>query len=81
LPFVIAQPSFIIGERDQKRTGEAIGVVFTDAAASVIGAFGAKKTRDRYASIRGEELARGLVRAALDPAAEGKVFTSAELRG
>ncbi|MCA9542015.1 MAG: NAD(P)H-binding protein, partial [Myxococcales bacterium] len=80
LPFTIARPSFLIGERDASRPGEAVGAAVTDALLGAVRLFGAKRTADRLRSIRGEALAAGLVRAALDPAAEGQVLDSADLR-
>lgn len=80
LPFTIARPSFIVGERDEHRPGEAVGAAVADAPLKLIGLLGGRRTADRYRSITGPELAQGLVRAAFDPAAEGAVVDSADLR-
>jgi uncharacterized protein YbjT (DUF2867 family) len=80
LPFTIARPGFIIGDRDEPRLGETIGATISDAALSVLGALGARTVRDRFHSIRGPELARALVRLGLDPEAQGKTFGPEQLR-
>lgn len=80
LPYTIVRPGFIVGDRDDARPGEAIGAAVSDAALSVVGFFGGRTLRDRYQSIRGEDLAKALVRLALDPSAEGEVFEPESLR-
>ncbi len=80
LPWTIARPSFIVGDRDERRPGESVGAAVADAPLKLIGLLGGRRVADRYRSISGPELARGLVRAALDPAAEGAVLDSADLR-
>jgi uncharacterized protein YbjT (DUF2867 family) len=80
LPYTIIRPGFIVGDRDESRPGEAIGAAIADGALSFFGALGAKTLRDRYHSIRGEELARALVRLALDPKAENRSFEAEALR-
>lgn len=74
LPYVIARPSFIHGDREEARAGEAIGASVANAALGLLGALGAKDTRDRYRSITGAQLARALVTLAQDPEAENRVF-------
>lgn len=67
LPHVIVQPSFISGEdRPQSRPAERIGAVVSDGVLSVLGALGATRLRDRYASLTGEELGRALVAVSQD---------------
>lgn len=80
LPFTIARPSFIVGARDEARPGEAVGAAVADAPLKLMGMLGGRRTADRLRSIDGPTLAAGLVRAALDPAAEGAVLDSADLR-
>lgn len=80
LPYTIVRPSFIVGDRDEKRFGEAVGAAIADSALGLLGAVGARKTRDRYRSITGRQLADALVRLALDPGAEGRVVSADELR-
>jgi uncharacterized protein YbjT (DUF2867 family) len=66
LPFVIARPAFITGgDRDEFRLGERVASVSLDGVLGLLGALGARGLRDRYASLTGEQLARGLVAAAL----------------
>ena len=66
LPFVIARPAFITGgDRDEFRPGERMASVVLDGVLGTLGALGARGLRDRYASLTGGELARGLVATAL----------------
>ncbi len=80
LPHTIARPSFIVGDRDRARVGETVGAAVADAPLKLIGWLGGRRTADRLRSIDGPTLAAGLVRAALDPQAEGAVLDSADLR-
>ena len=80
LPYTIARPSFIVGDRDVPRAGEKVGSAIANAGLALVGALGGAKVRDRYSSISGEELAAGLVRIALDPAWVGRVAEAADLR-
>ncbi len=80
LPYTLVRPGFIIGDRDEQRAGEAVGAAIADGALSLLGALGARGVRDRYHSIRGEDLARALVRLGLDPAAENGTFEPESLR-
>ncbi|HJL19782.1 MAG TPA: NAD(P)H-binding protein [Sandaracinaceae bacterium LLY-WYZ-13_1] len=80
LPYTVARPSFILGERDAARPGESVGAAIADGLLGVAGAVGARKLRDRYRSITGDELAQALVRLALDPDAVGRIVEADELR-
>jgi uncharacterized protein YbjT (DUF2867 family) len=80
VPFTIARPSFILGERDESRPGERIGSTVADAALGVAAAFGARRLRARYQSIQAPDLAEALVRLALDPAAQGRTVHAEDLR-
>lgn len=81
LDHVIARPSFIVGPgRDEPRPLEHLGASLVDGALGVAGALGARRLRDRYRSTTNVDLARALVRVALDPEAHG-VFESEDLRG
>ena len=80
LPYTIVRPSFIVGERDEVRAGEAVGAALGDGLLALLGASGARRLRDRYRSIRAEDLAEALVRLALDPAAADRVVAADELR-
>jgi len=81
LPYTIARPAIITGGREEPRLGEAIGASVVDGALAVAGFLGARKLRDRYHSITNVELARGLVRVAMDPACENQVVEGEALRG
>lgn len=80
LSHTIARPSFIVGERDSFRPGEAFGAATSDGLLTFAGWFGASKLRDRYTSMRGEVLARALLNAALDPAMAGRTLEADALR-
>jgi uncharacterized protein YbjT (DUF2867 family) len=81
LPHIIARPSFISGpDRDESRPGERVGAVVADALLGAAGLLGARRLRDRYASIHPAQLGEGLVRLALDPAAESRTYATEELR-
>ena len=64
LPWVIARPSMIHGERDEGRPGEAAISVFGDGILAVAGLFGAKKLRAKYRSTSSDILAAALIRLA-----------------
>lgn len=66
VPYTIVRPSFISGaDRDEQRTGERLGSVVADVGLGLLGALGAKTTRDRYATVSGTDLGRMLVTVAL----------------
>ena len=81
LHYLIARPAFVTGDdREEHRPIERWSARFGDAALSVAGMLGARGLRDRWSSITGEQLARGLVRLALDPASRDLVMHSDALR-
>lgn len=80
LPYTVVRPGFIVGERDEQRLAESIGAAISDAALSLVSLVGGRSLRERYRSIRAEELARALVRLALDPAAAGRTLEAEGLR-
>lgn len=80
VPYTIARPSFIVGERDDARPAEKLGAPLADALLGAVGMLGARRTADRYRSIRGEDLARALVLAALDPTRADAVLEAEALQ-
>jgi len=81
LPFTVVRPSFIVGDgRDEPRPGERYGAALIDGALRLVGALGAKRMEARYRSTTNTVLARALVRLALDPDGENKIFESEQLR-
>ena len=62
---LIARPSFIVGNRDDSRPLEAVGAPILDGVLGFVSAFGARAWASRYRSMTGDELARGLVHAAM----------------
>jgi uncharacterized protein YbjT (DUF2867 family) len=76
LPYVIARPSFITGERDESRIGERGAAIVGDGLLAVASVFGGKKVRDKYRSTTPDVLASALIRlgeaAEHDRIAEGR---------
>ncbi len=79
LPFVVARPSFIVGDRDIARPLEGFAARVGDGALAALGWVGGGRMRDRYRSTDAGVLARALVSLALDPEAVGEVFETGEL--
>jgi NADH dehydrogenase len=79
VPFTIARPSIITGQRDVQRPSEAFAGTALDGVLSALGALGAKTLRDRYKSTTDARLAGALVRLALDPAAANQTVLSENL--
>ena len=81
LPYTIARPSIISGPgRDDRRPLAALGAVVGDRLLSAAGLLGARRLEARYASTTNVRLAGALVRLALDPNAQNRIFESEELR-
>jgi uncharacterized protein YbjT (DUF2867 family) len=80
VPYTIARPSFIVGDRDDTRPAEIFGAPVADALLGAIGLFGARRTADRYRSIRGEDLARVLVTLALDASSANRIVEAGALQ-
>jgi NADH dehydrogenase len=62
LPWAIARPSFITGDRDESRIGERSAAVVGDGLLAVARVFGGKKVRDKYRSTTPDVLASALIR-------------------
>jgi uncharacterized protein YbjT (DUF2867 family) len=62
LPWAIARPSFITGERDDRRPAERAAAVVTDGVLALGAVVGAKRLRARYRSTHPEVLASALIR-------------------
>ena len=81
LPYCVARPSFITGpDRDDGRPLERLGAAASDGLLRFAGLFGGGRLRERYASITNTCLAGALVKIALDPDAENKIFDPGDLR-
>lgn len=81
VPFTIARPSFIVGERDDRRPGEKVGAAIADAGLDLVGALGGTGLRARFHSHDPATLAAALARLAFDAGAVGKTVEAAGLRG
>lgn len=79
LPWVIARPSFITGERDEARLGERAASVVGDGLLAVAGVFGGGKLRDKYRSTTPDVLASALIRLGED-GAHDRIVEGGELR-
>ncbi|HLL23859.1 MAG TPA: NAD(P)H-binding protein [Kofleriaceae bacterium] len=79
LPYVIARPSLIVGERDEARIAERGAAVVADSVLAVVGVLGGKRLRDRYASTSNDVLASALIRLG-EGSAIDRVFEGADLR-
>jgi uncharacterized protein YbjT (DUF2867 family) len=79
LPWVIARPSIITGERDESRVGERAASIVGDGLLAVARVFGAKKLRERYRSTTPDVLAAALIRLA-EASEHDRVADGAELR-
>ncbi|CAN5845795.1 hypothetical protein BH11MYX3_BH11MYX3_18670 [soil metagenome] len=79
LPYVIARPSIITGERDDSRIGEKTAAVVGDGLLAVAGLFGGKKIRDRFRSTTPDVLGSALIRLGEAPDAD-KIVDGADLR-
>lgn len=80
VPFTIARPSMILGDREEERPLERAGGKLADRALQLIGALGGRHLRDRYRSTDDKTLAAALLRYGLDAAAAGSVVESEHLR-
>ena len=66
LPWVIARPSFIVGDRDEHRAMESVGAGIADGLLSVGRVLGLKTAAARYRSTPAPTLAHALVTHGLD---------------
>jgi uncharacterized protein YbjT (DUF2867 family) len=80
LPYTIARPSFIVGDRDEPRLLEKLTAPVADGLLGALGAIGAARLRDRYRSITGEALAQALVALGRDPAWADRIAEPADLQ-
>ena len=78
LPWVMARPAIITGERDDSRVGERFGAVVGDGLLAVAGLF-SKALAQKYASTTPDVLASALIRIGEAPEHD-RAFAGAELR-
>ena len=79
LPYAIARPSIITGERDESRIGESAAAVIGDGLLAVAGVLGGKKLRAKWRSTTPDVLASALIRIGEAPDAD-KIVDGADLR-
>lgn len=79
LPYAIARPSIITGERDESRIGESAAAVIGDGLLAVAGVLGGKKLRNKWRSTTPDVLASALIRIAEAPETD-KIVDGSDLR-
>ena len=79
LPWAIARPSFITGERDESRPGERSAAVIGDGLLAALGVLGGKKLREKYRSTTPDVLASALIRIGEAPEHD-RIVEGADLR-
>jgi uncharacterized protein YbjT (DUF2867 family) len=79
LPWVIARPAIITGDRDESRIGERSAAILGDGLLAVAGVLGGKRLRERYRSTTPDILAAALIRIG-EGAEADRVFEGSELR-
>lgn len=81
LTYTIARPSIIAGAgRDDRRPLEAVAAVAGDRLLALAGRLGARQLQARYGSTTNVRLASALVRLALEPEGQNRIFESEELK-
>lgn len=79
LPWAIARPSIITGERDESRVGERTAAIVGDGLLAVAGVLGGTKLRDRFRSTTPDVLASSLIRIGEAPEHD-RIVDGADLR-
>jgi uncharacterized protein YbjT (DUF2867 family) len=79
LPWVIARPSVITGERDESRFGESTAAFVGDGLLTLASLFGGKQLRAKFRSTTPDVLASALIRIAEAPEHD-RVFEGSDLR-
>lgn len=79
LPWVIARPSIITGERDQSRFGESTAAFLGDGMLALASLVGGKVLRARYRSTTADVLASALIRIGEAPD-HGRIVDGDDLR-
>jgi uncharacterized protein YbjT (DUF2867 family) len=79
LPWVIARPSIITGDRDERRMGEHSAAVIGDGLLALAGVFGGRQLRAKYRSTTPDILASALIRLGEAPEHD-RIAEGSELR-
>jgi NADH dehydrogenase len=79
VPWAIARPAIITGDREDSRPGERAGAIVGDAGLAVVGLLGGKTLAARYRSTTNDVLAAALLRLATVTPAD-QIFDGAALR-
>ena len=79
LPWVIARPAIITGDRDDSRVGERTAAIVGDGLLAVAGVLGGGRLRDRYRSTTPDVLGSALIRLG-EGTEHDRAFDGADLR-
>jgi uncharacterized protein YbjT (DUF2867 family) len=79
LPWAIARPSLIVGDREDARPAERGAAVIGDGLLAVAGVLGGKKLREKYRSTTPDVLASALIRIGEAPESD-RILEGADLR-
>jgi uncharacterized protein YbjT (DUF2867 family) len=81
VPYVIARPALITGaDREEFRVTERALGIASDAVLDLAGVIGLRGVRDRFHSLTGQQLARGMIAAATDPRQTNVILDAGALR-
>lgn len=80
LPYIIARPGLITGDRDESRPLEAVVATFGKPIAGLLTRVGARRAAAWATPMTGTQLAQALVREALAPRADAVVLEPVELQ-
>jgi len=81
LPYIIFRPAFITGpNRDEFRLIERAGAVVSDALFTGLAGLGVKSPKTKWGSINNTNLAKAMLKAALDPGALNTTISSHQIQ-
>jgi uncharacterized protein YbjT (DUF2867 family) len=81
LPYVIVRPSLLVGEREESRPGERLGLALGVPFFKALQAVAPGNLVARYAPIQGAQVAAALIRGALDEEAPRRILEGKSLLG
>ncbi len=79
LPYVIARPAIIGGDREEARPGERFGLAVTDGILGALAAVGVRGPKERYGSRTAAQLGTALVRLGTAEGTASRVYRPEEL--
>jgi uncharacterized protein YbjT (DUF2867 family) len=81
LPYVIVRPSLLVGEREESRPGERLGLAVSVPLFKALQTFATGELVARYAPIEGTRVAAALIRGALDEREPALILEGKRLLG